>query len=90
MPTYTYTCRDCDHRFDAVQSIFDASLSSCPRCEGSLRKVYEPVGVAFKGSGFYRTDSRTKTKASASSPSSSTQSSTQSSTPTSPEKASSE
>jgi putative FmdB family regulatory protein len=62
MPTYSYACRDCDHRFDVVQSIFDASLSSCPLCEGALRKVYEPVGVAFKGSGFYRTDSRAGTK----------------------------
>jgi putative FmdB family regulatory protein len=68
MPTYTYACRNCDHRFDAVQSIFDPSLSSCPLCEGPLRKVYEPVGVTFKGSGFYRTDSRAGKKAPAPSP----------------------
>lgn len=69
MPTYTYACRDCDHRFEMVQSIHDPSLSTCPRCEGTLRKVFEPVGVTFKGSGFYRTDSRSRGKSESSEPS---------------------
>ena len=59
MPTYAYVCTACDHRFEIVQAIADATLTSCPECGGSLRKVFHPVGVAFKGSGFYRTDSRT-------------------------------
>lgn len=59
MPTYAYVCTDCDHRFEIVQAIADATLTSCPECGGTLRKVFHPVGVAFKGSGFYRTDSRT-------------------------------
>ena len=59
MPTYAYVCTACDHRFEIVQAIADASLSTCPECGGTLRKVFHPVGVAFKGSGFYRTDSRT-------------------------------
>lgn len=58
MPTYQYACTDCDHRFEAVQSFSDASLTTCPQCSGKLRKVYGSVGVVFKGSGFYRTDSR--------------------------------
>lgn len=58
MPTYQYACTDCDHRFEAVQSFSDASLTTCPECSGKLRKVYGSVGVVFKGSGFYRTDSR--------------------------------
>lgn len=58
MPTYAYACRDCDHRFEAVQSFSDDSLSICPACDGSLRKVFNSVGVVFKGGGFYRTDSR--------------------------------
>ena len=48
----------CDHRFEAVQSFSDDSLTTCPQCEGRLRKVFSAVGVVFKGSGFYRTDSR--------------------------------
>ena len=58
MPTYAYACTSCDHRFEAVQSFSDDSLTSCPQCEGRLRKVFSAVGVVFKGSGFYRTDSR--------------------------------
>lgn len=58
MPTYQYACTACDHRFEAVQSFSDASLTVCPTCEGSLRKVFSSVGIVFKGSGFYRTDSR--------------------------------
>ncbi|HEX6347602.1 FmdB family zinc ribbon protein [Umezawaea sp.] len=58
MPTYQYACTECDHRFDAVQSFTDSALSECPECHGRLRKLYGNVGVVFKGSGFYRTDSR--------------------------------
>ena len=58
MPTYQYACTDCEHRFEAVQAFTEDSLSTCPECGGRLRKVYGSVGVVFKGSGFYRTDSR--------------------------------
>lgn len=58
MPTYSYACTECDHRFDAVQSFSDDSLTVCPECSGRLRKVFNAVGVVFKGGGFYRTDSR--------------------------------
>jgi putative FmdB family regulatory protein len=58
VPTYQYACTACDHRFDAVQSFSDASLTVCPECGGALRKVFSSVGIVFKGSGFYRTDSR--------------------------------
>ena len=59
MPTYEYACTACDHRLDAVQSFTDDPLTECPECGGVLRKVYGAVGIAFKGSGFYKTDSRT-------------------------------
>lgn len=58
MPTYAYACTQCGHRFDAVQSFSDATLTECPECGGALRKQYGSVGVTFNGSGFYRTDSR--------------------------------
>ncbi len=58
MPTYQYACKECDHAFEAVQSFSDASLTVCPQCSGPLRKVFSSVGVVFKGSGFYRNDSR--------------------------------
>lgn len=58
MPTYQYSCTDCGHFFEAVQSFSDDSLTVCPECDGNLRKVFNAVGVVFKGSGFYRTDSR--------------------------------
>jgi len=58
VPTYQYACTACDHRFEAVQSFSDPSLSECPNCSGKLRKVFSSVGIVFKGSGFYRTDSR--------------------------------
>ena len=58
MPTYSYACTECDHRFDAVQSFSDDSLTVCPECQGRLRMVLKAVGVVFKGGGFYRTDSR--------------------------------
>ena len=58
MPTYQYSCTECGHSFDQVQSFTDDSLTTCPVCSGRLRKVFNAVGVVFKGSGFYRTDSR--------------------------------
>lgn len=58
MPTYSYACTECDNRFDAVQAFTDDALTSCPQCSGRLRKLFNSVGVVFKGSGFYRTDSR--------------------------------
>ena len=58
MPTYAYACTQCDNRFETVQSFTDDALTVCPQCQGRLRKVYDAVGVVFKGSGFYRTDSR--------------------------------
>ncbi|WP_075299375.1 MULTISPECIES: FmdB family zinc ribbon protein [unclassified Pseudonocardia] len=58
MPTYQYACTSCDHRFDAVQAFSDDALTTCPNCGGKLRKVFSSVGIVFKGSGFYRTDSR--------------------------------
>jgi putative FmdB family regulatory protein len=64
VPTYQYACKECDHRFEAVQSFSDASLTVCPQCSGALRKVFSSVGVVFKGSGFYRTDSRDAAKSS--------------------------
>lgn len=64
MPTYQYACKECDHRFEAVQSFSDPSLTVCPQCSGPLRKVFSSVGVVFKGSGFYRTDSRDSGKSS--------------------------
>jgi putative FmdB family regulatory protein len=64
VPTYQYACTACDHRFEAVQKFTDASLSECPECAGKLRKLYGSVGVVFKGSGFYRNDSRSKSTSS--------------------------
>jgi putative FmdB family regulatory protein len=65
VPTYQYACTACDHQFEKVQSFTEASLTECPECAGRLRKLYGSVGVVFKGSGFYRTDSRAKNGASA-------------------------
>lgn len=58
MPTYSYQCTECDDRFDIVQAFTDDALTTCKRCAGRLRKRFNSVGVVFKGSGFYRTDSR--------------------------------
>ncbi|MBN1172337.1 MAG: FmdB family transcriptional regulator [Micromonosporaceae bacterium] len=58
MPTYQYACTTCDHRFEVVQSFSDEPLTECPACDGRLRKLFSAVGIVFKGSGFYRTDSR--------------------------------
>ena len=58
MPTYQYACTECGEQLEAVQSFSDPALTECPACGGKLRKVFSSVGVVFKGSGFYRTDSR--------------------------------
>ncbi|MGH3951143.1 MAG: FmdB family zinc ribbon protein [Pseudonocardiaceae bacterium] len=64
MPTYQYACKECDHQFDAAQSFSDPSLTDCPECAGALRKLFGSVGVIFKGSGFYRNDSRSRSASS--------------------------
>ena len=58
MPTYSYACTECGNRFDAVQAFTDDPVTTCPKCSGRVRKLFNSVGVVFKGSGFYRTDSR--------------------------------
>ncbi|SNY05596.1 FmdB family zinc ribbon protein [Paractinoplanes atraurantiacus] len=58
MPTYQYACTECGHQLEAVQSFSDPALTECPNCDGKLRKVFNSVGIVFKGSGFYRNDSR--------------------------------
>ncbi len=65
MPTYQYACTACDHSFEQFQSFSDDALTVCPQCQGRLRKVFNAVGVVFKGSGFYRTDSRSDASSSA-------------------------
>ncbi|QIK84251.1 FmdB family zinc ribbon protein [Sanguibacter sp. HDW7] len=67
MPTYAYTCTACGHSFDIHQSFADDALTVCPECSGRLRKIFSTVGVTFKGSGFYRTDSRSGSSSSVSS-----------------------
>lgn len=76
MPTYQYACTNPDgkHEFEVVQSFTDAALTECPECGAAVRKVYGSVGVVFKGSGFYRTDSRKTGSASESASTSSTSS----------------
>ena len=58
MPTYQYACTECGHAFEQFQSFSEDALTVCPQCDGKLRKLFNAVGVVFKGSGFYRTDSR--------------------------------
>ncbi|MFC7528020.1 FmdB family zinc ribbon protein [Actinoplanes sp. GCM10030250] len=58
MPTYQYACTECGEQLEAVQSFSDPALTECPNCQGKLRKVFNSVGIVFKGSGFYRNDSR--------------------------------
>ena len=72
MPTYQYACTECGHAFEQVQSFSEDSLTVCPECSGRLRKVFSAAGVVFKGSGFYRTDSRSGSSGSSSAGSSST------------------
>jgi putative FmdB family regulatory protein len=84
MPTYEYACKECGEHVEVVQSFKDEPLTECPACRGPLRKVFAPVGIVLKGSGFYKTDSRTaggskgaKKKESASESSSSSESKTE-------------
>ena len=89
MPTYEYACKSCGERLEVVQSFTDDPLTTCPRCEGALRKVFGSIGITFKGSGFYKTDNRSSSKAAtktATSESSSGDSSSSSSTSTSESK----
>jgi putative FmdB family regulatory protein len=65
VPTYQYTCTECGEPLEAVQKFTDAPLAVCPACGGRLRKVFSAVGIVFKGSGFYRTDSRNGSSATA-------------------------
>jgi putative FmdB family regulatory protein len=71
VPTYSYACTECGNRFDVVQAFSDAALTTCEKCAGRLRKLFGNVGVVFKGSGFYRTDSREASNGSSSKSSSS-------------------
>ena len=60
VPTYEYLCDACGYAFELVQAFSDAPVSECPQCKGNVRKVYSNVGIVFKGSGFYKTDSQSK------------------------------
>ncbi|KQW42601.1 FmdB family transcriptional regulator [Nocardioides sp. Root1257] len=77
MPTYQYACTECGHAFEQVQSFSDDALTVCPECQGRLRKVFNAVGVVFKGSGFYRTDSRSGSSATDGAATSSTETKTE-------------
>lgn len=77
MPTYDYRCKDCGHEFEAQQAFTDDALTECPSCGGALKKKFGSVGIAFKGSGFYKNDARGSS--SSSTPSTSTASTTASS-----------
>src|SRR5690606_25750055 len=74
MPLYEYRCKNCDHQFEIQQSFSDEALTVCPECEGALRKVFSPVGITFKGSGFYKNDSRSSSDSSSGSSSTSSSS----------------
>ena len=63
MPTYEYACRSCGHHLEVFQSFSEEPLTTCPNCEGDLRKVFGSIGIVLKGSGFYRTDSRAASSA---------------------------
>jgi putative FmdB family regulatory protein len=65
MPTYEYACKSCGEHVEVVQSFKDEPLTTCPNCGGELRKVFGSIGIAFKGSGFYKTDSRSGSKSGA-------------------------
>lgn len=76
MPTYEYACTNCGERTEAKQSFDDPPLEECPHCGGKLRKLYSPVGIVFKGSGFYSTDAKSKSSTSSKSEKSSSKSDT--------------
>ena len=79
MPTYEYRCKDCGNHLEVVQSFTDEPLTECPSCKGNLRKVFGSIGITFKGSGFYKTDSRSSSSKSSSSSSESKSSDSKSS-----------
>ena len=74
MPTYEYRCKNCGEHLEIVQSFKDDPLTECSNCGGELRKVFSPIGISFKGSGFYKTDSRPSSSASSGSSSSKSES----------------
>jgi putative FmdB family regulatory protein len=80
MPTYEYRCKDCGHEFDAQQAFSDDPLVECPTCQGELKKKFGSVGISFKGSGFYKNDSRGSSSSSSTSSSSTSTESTSSTT----------
>ncbi|NDA81894.1 MAG: FmdB family transcriptional regulator [Actinobacteria bacterium] len=85
MPTYQYLCTSCAHEFEMVQAFSDEAIKECPLCQEPVRKIYNSVGVVFKGSGFYKTDSRAaKSDSSSSTNSTSSGSTSGSSTSTAP------
>ncbi len=90
MPTYQYACTECDHAFEQVQSFNEDSLTTCPECTGRLRKIFNAVGVVFKGSGFYRTDNRSDAKSSSAATTTPTTSDSSAGTPSTPAPAKSE
>jgi putative FmdB family regulatory protein len=79
MPTYEYACKSCGEHLEVVQSFKDSALTTCPACDGPLRKVFGSIGISFKGSGFYKNDSRPAAKSGSSSDKSSDKSSDRSS-----------
>lgn len=83
MPTYEYACKSCGEHLEVVQSFKDQALTTCPACGGSLRKVFGSIGISFKGSGFYKTDSRSTSSATAPAKSSDSSGSSSDSSPSS-------
>jgi len=88
VPTYQYICTECEHSFEVTQAFTDSTVPTCPECNGIVRKVFSSVGVVFKGSGFYRTDSRGAATSSSAPPAPSTPAATPTSTPATPAPAS--
>src|SRR5688500_1203864 len=86
MPVYEYACTACGERTEAKQSFADPPLTECPHCGGSLRKLYSPVGIVFKGSGFYSTDAKKKSSSSTSTSSDSKTSKSEAKTDSAPKK----
>ena len=85
MPTYGYRCSKCGHQFEIVQRITDEPLTACPKCQGKLSKMLYPVGISFKGSGFYTTDYKGSGKSSEASSSNGTAPSTEGTSESKPE-----
>jgi putative FmdB family regulatory protein len=88
VPTYQYICTECEHSFEVTQAFTDSTVPTCPECNGIVRKVFSSVGVVFKGSGFYRTDSRGAATSSSTPAGTSTPAATSTPTPTTPAPAS--